>query len=75
MERGHGIGSRAPWPSGPRVRDFARFPIWGSRLGEKAIELDPNYAHAYVLLAFVHTNLGRYNWTEDADRSLDIGVE
>ena len=45
------------------------------RLYEKAIELDPNYAHAYAQLAFVHNNLYAYNWTEDADLSLEIALE
>jgi TolB-like protein/Flp pilus assembly protein TadD len=44
-------------------------------LFETAIELDPNYAHAYVWLAFVHTNLHALKWTEDADRSLEIALE
>jgi len=42
---------------------------------EKAIELDPNYAHAYAQLAFVHSYLHMYNWTEDTDRSLEIALE
>ncbi len=44
-------------------------------LYEKAIDLDPNYAHAYAGLAFVHTYLHSYNWTEDVDRSLEIALE
>jgi len=45
------------------------------RLYEKAIELDPNYAQAYVALGFVHTFLHAYGWTEDTDRSLEIALE
>jgi adenylate cyclase len=41
-------------------------------LFEKAIELDPNYAQAYAWLAIVHTNLHAYNWTADADRSMEM---
>jgi len=44
-------------------------------LFETAIELDPNYAHAYANLSFVHTTLHAYNWTEDADHSLEITLE
>jgi adenylate cyclase len=44
-------------------------------LFETAIELDPNYAHAYAWLAGVHANLYTYNWTEDTDRSLEIAIE
>jgi adenylate cyclase len=44
-------------------------------LFETAIELDPNYAHAYAWLAFAHSILTSYKWTEDADRSLEITLE
>jgi Tfp pilus assembly protein PilF len=46
-------------------------------LFETAIELDPNYAHAYAWLSFVHQDLHlhEYNWPEDADRSLEIALE
>ncbi len=44
-------------------------------LWEKAIQLDPNYARAYAYLSAVHTNLYTNNWTEDADRSLEIALE
>jgi len=44
---------------------------------EKAIELDPDYARAYGLLAWVHAHnsSGRYSWGEDPDRSLDLALE
>jgi adenylate cyclase len=46
-------------------------------LFETAIELDPNYAHAYAWLSFVHQDphLHEDNWPEDADRSLEIALE
>ena len=44
-------------------------------LYEKAIELDPNYAHAYANLSVVHGFLHSYNWTEDTDHSLEIALE
>jgi len=46
-------------------------------LFEKAIELDPEYARAYVLLTWVHVNnsTALYNWGEDPERSLDLALE
>ena len=45
------------------------------RLYEKALELDPNYAQAYVSLGFVHSLLHAYDWTENTERSLEIALE
>jgi class 3 adenylate cyclase/TolB-like protein len=39
-------------------------------LFEKAIELDPAYASAYIWLARTHVNDALYGWTEWPDRSL-----
>lgn len=44
---------------------------------EKAIELDPDYANAYGLSAWMHANnsSARYSWGEDPERSLELVLE
>ena len=44
-------------------------------LCERAIELDPNYAKPYGLLARILGNQARYGWVEDPDGTRDLAVE
>lgn len=51
--------------------------ILARKLSEKAIELDPNFAGAYVELAWAHVFGFRFGWSEDLGRedSLDLAFE
>lgn len=58
-------------------RGFYYFLAWGKenndqarRSLEKAIELDPDYARAYAMLALVEGKDWRYDWAEDTSESL-----
>jgi adenylate cyclase len=44
-------------------------------LCEKAIQIDPNYAKPYGLLARILGNQARYGWVEDPDGTRDLAVE
>jgi TolB-like protein/Tfp pilus assembly protein PilF len=44
-------------------------------LFNKAISLDPGYARAYAVLAWVHLNDYRYLWSEDPQKSLALAHE
>jgi adenylate cyclase len=57
------------------------FLAWGKEnndkaraMEEKAIELDPDYARAYAMLAFIYTRDWRYEWAEDTSASLDLAL-
>jgi len=45
------------------------------RLAEKAIELDPEYARAPMMLAWVHLNEYRWKWSDDPEKSLQQAYE
>ncbi len=45
------------------------------RLAEKAIELDPEYARAPMILAWVHLNEYRWKWSDDPEKSLEQAYE
>ena len=44
-------------------------------LFDKAIALDPGYARAYAVLAWVHLNDYRYLWSEDPQRSFALAYD
>ena len=44
-------------------------------LSERAIELDPNYAQPYGLMARILGNQARYGWVEDPNDTRDLAVE
>jgi adenylate cyclase len=44
-------------------------------LFDKAIALDPGYARAHAVLAWVHLNDNRYLWSEDPQRSLGLAYD
>jgi adenylate cyclase len=46
-----------------------------ARLAEKAIELDPDYARAPMILAWVHLNEYRFKWSDDLEKSLEQAHE
>jgi adenylate cyclase len=45
------------------------------RLAEKAIDLDPGYARAYIMLAWVDLNAYRWKWSDDPEKSLEQAYE
>ena len=45
------------------------------RLAEKALELDPEYARASIMLAWVHLNAYRWKWSDDPGKSLELAYE
>ena len=45
------------------------------RLAEKALELDPEYARASIMLAWVHLNAYRWKWSDDPGKSLELAFE
>ncbi len=46
-----------------------------AELFDKAIALDPGYARAYAVLAWVHLNDYRYLWSEDPQRSFALAYD
>jgi len=44
-------------------------------LAEEAIGLDPGYARASVMLAWVHLNAYRWKWSDDPEKSLEQAYE
>ena len=45
------------------------------KLFEKAVELDPNYAHAWQEIGRMHYRDARFGWTDTPDRSLALAEE
>ena len=45
------------------------------RLAEKAIEIDPEYARAPMMLAWIHLNEYRFKWSDDPEKSLRQALE
>ena len=44
-------------------------------LFEKAIALDPAYARAYAVLAWVRLNEFRWNWSDSPERSIELALD
>ena len=42
---------------------------------QKAIEIDPDYAHAYAALAWTHLNDFRLGWSDDPAASIELAFE
>jgi adenylate cyclase len=42
------------------------------KLLEKAVELDPNYAHAWQEIGRMHYRDAKFDWTDTPDKSLDL---
>jgi len=45
------------------------------KLYEKAVELDPNYAHAWQEIGRLHYRDARFGWTDTPDKSLELAEE